>query len=52
MNYDEFTRAGQRRYELFAKTVADILRAAIDSGPQAFRLQQITPRERPRFIEA
>jgi ppGpp synthetase/RelA/SpoT-type nucleotidyltranferase len=44
MNYDEYIREGRPRYELFAKTVAAILQAAIDAGPQEFRLQQITCR--------
>jgi ppGpp synthetase/RelA/SpoT-type nucleotidyltranferase len=44
MNYDEFTRDGRQRYQLFAKTVAGILQSAIDAGPQEFRLQQITYR--------
>jgi ppGpp synthetase/RelA/SpoT-type nucleotidyltranferase len=44
MNYDEFIRDGRPRYELFAKTVAAILQAAIDTGPREFRLQQITYR--------
>jgi hypothetical protein len=34
MNYDEFIRDGRPRYELFAKTVAAILQAAIDTGPR------------------
>src|SRR5262245_62478591 len=41
MNYDQFVQAGHQRYELFAKTVAAILQAAIDAHPQDFRLQQI-----------
>jgi hypothetical protein len=44
MNHDEYTRDGRPRYELFAKTVVAILQAAIDAGPQEFRLQQITYR--------
>ena len=41
MNYDQFVQAGCQRYELFARTVAAILQAAIDVHPQDFRLQQI-----------
>lgn len=41
MNYDEFTRVGFSRYEQFARTVADISRAAIDAQPHDFRVQQI-----------
>ena len=41
MNYDEFVQAGHARYELFARTVATILQAAIDAHVQDFKLQQI-----------
>ena len=44
MNHDEFVREARARYDLFAKTVVSILRAAIDAVPQEFRLQQITSR--------
>src|SRR5262245_47715697 len=44
MNHGEYIRDGRPRYELFARTVVRILQAAIDVGPQAFRLQQITHR--------
>jgi ppGpp synthetase/RelA/SpoT-type nucleotidyltranferase len=44
MNHGEYIRDGRPRYELFARTVVRILQAAIDAGPQAFRLQQITHR--------
>jgi ppGpp synthetase/RelA/SpoT-type nucleotidyltranferase len=44
MNFEEFIRDGRPRYDLFAKTVASVLHAAIDSEPRVFRLQQITSR--------
>jgi ppGpp synthetase/RelA/SpoT-type nucleotidyltranferase len=44
MNYNEFTRTGHARYELFAKTVAGILQAAIEAHSQDFRLQLIKSR--------
>jgi hypothetical protein len=37
MNYDQFVQAGYPRYELFARTVAAILQAAIDAHPQDLR---------------
>jgi ppGpp synthetase/RelA/SpoT-type nucleotidyltranferase len=44
MNFEEFVRDGRPRYDLFAKTIASVLRAAIGAEPQGFRLQQITSR--------
>jgi ppGpp synthetase/RelA/SpoT-type nucleotidyltranferase len=41
MNYNQFIRDEFTRYELFAKTVADILHAAINAQPRNFRLVQI-----------
>ena len=42
MNYDEYVREGHFRYEEFARTIAAILRAAIDDSGQDFHLQQIS----------
>jgi len=42
MNYDDYSREGHFRYEEFARTVAGILRAAIDDSGQDFHVQQIS----------
>lgn len=42
MNYDDYFREGHFRYEEFARTVAGILRAAIDDSGQDFHVQQIS----------
>src|SRR5262245_25643734 len=44
MNYNEYIREGRRQYEMFARTVAEILRAAIDDSGKDFRVQLITSR--------
>jgi ppGpp synthetase/RelA/SpoT-type nucleotidyltranferase len=44
VNYDEYIREGHRAYEGFARTVAEILRAAIDDSGKDFRVQLITSR--------
>lgn len=41
MNYDQFVREERPHYEMFARTVAEILQAAVDAKPRDFRLQQI-----------
>jgi len=48
MNYDEYVREGHLRYEEFARTVAAILRAAIDASGQDFHLQQISFRAKSK----
>src|SRR5262249_7521660 len=48
MNYDEYVREGHLRYEEFARTVAAILRTAIDDSGQDFHLQQISFRAKSK----
>lgn len=52
MKYDQFVREKRSRYELFAKTIAEILQSAIRTEPRDFRLQQITHRAKdPASLE-
>lgn len=44
MNYDEYLREGSRHYEAFARTIVEILRAAIHDSGKEFRVQLITSR--------
>jgi ppGpp synthetase/RelA/SpoT-type nucleotidyltranferase len=48
MNYAEYVREGYLQYEEFARTVAAILRAAIDDSGQDFHLQQISFRAKSK----
>src|SRR3569833_1147831 len=48
MNYKEYVGEGHSRYEEFARTVAAVLRAAIDDSGQDFHLQQISFRAKSK----
>ncbi len=48
MNYDEYVRDGHVLYEIFAQTIAAILRAAISDTGQDFRIQQISSRAKSK----